>query len=312
MLNQDQYSEPLRELQNLQRFLQDYQYKLQNEDLRSKVLSLLPAIGMLRKLGQSLVPEHDSMSARDRILKYFRLYPMTVISGDEIFLVSGIQEYARRIRELRRDFGWHIMSGVTTLEYGSVEYGSAIENIVGTMSPSDYILTTDIQNKESAYLNNVALDLRKRQSGGKQKILDFLLSNVGKAVSGETLRYIANDSKEWARRVRELRTEDGWDIRTKHNGSPDLPVGMYVLVSDVQSDVVKRDVPKVLRNKVVRRDNQTCTTCGWNKRNSARGDFRFLEVHHEVPLHQGGSNDIDNLTTLCNRCHDRIHKHDYT
>jgi len=38
---------------------------------------------------------------------------MTVITGDELMVVSGIGEWARRVRELRVEFGWWIYSGVT-------------------------------------------------------------------------------------------------------------------------------------------------------------------------------------------------------
>ena len=33
-----------------------------------------------------------------------------------------------------------------------------------------------------------------------------------------------------------------------------------------------------------------------------------LDIHHEVPLHAGGTNDHDNLLTLCNECHKARHK----
>ena len=33
-----------------------------------------------------------------------------------------------------------------------------------------------------------------------------------------------------------------------------------------------------------------------------------LDIHHEVPLHCGGTNDHDNLITLCNSCHKARHK----
>lgn len=35
-----------------------------------------------------------------------------------------------------------------------------------------------------------------------------------------------------------------------------------------------------------------------------------LHVHHIVPLKDGGSNNSDNLTTLCKECHDAIHHND--
>jgi len=46
--------------------------------------------------------------ARERIRAYFRLKPGQVVTREEIQIVSGISEYARRIRELRNDEGMMI------------------------------------------------------------------------------------------------------------------------------------------------------------------------------------------------------------
>lgn len=55
------------------------------------------------------------------------------------------------------------------------------------------------------------------------------------------------------------------------------------------------------RKKVLLRDDYTCTMCG-NKRN--------LVVHHIDFSGQGDNpnNDLDNLVTLCRKCHINIHK----
>lgn len=48
------------------------------------------------------------------------------------------------------------------------------------------------------------------------------------------------------------------------------------------------------------RDNYTCQYCG--AKNTR------LEVHHVVFKSQGGSDDLDNLVTLCESCHHNLHK----
>lgn len=50
-----------------------------------------------------------------------------------------------------------------------------------------------------------------RGEGGKAKIVTYLKERVGKDVYGEELR-AASGIHEWARRVRELRVEDGYEI----------------------------------------------------------------------------------------------------
>ncbi|MBE0448946.1 MAG: HNH endonuclease, partial [Actinobacteria bacterium] len=92
--------------------IKNFEHELSSDSLRSKVLALVPVFHSLRDLGKALLPHgNDTSSARDRILFYFRKYSGTVIDGDELMVVSGIQEYARRIRELRVQFGWSIASG---------------------------------------------------------------------------------------------------------------------------------------------------------------------------------------------------------
>ena len=52
-----------------------------------------------------------------------------------------------------------------------------------------------------------------------------------------------------------------------------------------------------LKDEVKNRDNWTCRACGNKHR---------LEVHHIAKLRHGGTNDIDNLITLCASCHRAI------
>jgi 5-methylcytosine-specific restriction endonuclease McrA len=48
-----------------------------------------------------------------------------------------------------------------------------------------------------------------------------------------------------------------------------------------------------LRRRVHERD-QACVRCGSHRR---------LQVHHRMPLRDGGSNELANLELLCHRCH---------
>ncbi|MEA3221595.1 MAG: hypothetical protein U9P49_00305 [Thermodesulfobacteriota bacterium] len=89
----------------LQELLTNFEKELKSDSLRTKVLSLVPCFQHLRDLGKSLIPATIAKSARDRILHYFRKYPAVIISGDELLVVSGIQEYAGRVRELKVQFG---------------------------------------------------------------------------------------------------------------------------------------------------------------------------------------------------------------
>lgn len=128
-------------------------------------------------------------------------------------------------------------------------------------------------------------------------------------MTGEELRYLANDSKEWARRTRELRTEDGWPIATKNSGRPELEVGAYLLEEDRQAEVHDRKIPDPVRVAVLERDHHACRHCHWSHARKIANDPRtFLELHHIEHHADGGENTLDNLITLCNVCHDEVHR----
>ena len=154
----------------------------------------------------------------------------------------------------------------------------------------------------------MANNIRKEKSSAKDKLLKFFKQNVGVPVTGEELRYVTNSTTEWARRVRELRTEEGWSIATKTTGRPDLPGGTYVLEDEYQTPPHDRKIPDPVRGEVLVRDHYTCQDCGWTHSMWNKSDARHLELHHVVHHVRGGENSVDNLRTLCTFCHHKIHR----
>ena len=287
--------------------LADFETELLKDDLRDRVLSLVPVFLELRKLGKSLLPVEISTAARDRILFYLKKYQGMVIHGDEIMVVSGIQEYARRIRELRVQFGWEIMSGVLVKEMMNDD-SEEVPETLKSMKPNEYILMSPEADREAAHRWNIANSIRKGEGAIRDKILEFLRQNVGREVTNEELRYVAGNKTEWARRVRELRTEYGWPVATKTTGLPNLRIGVYVLQTDRQSYEHDRKIQDDTRREVLRRDKYTCRKCGWSHKEWNPDDPRHLELHHVVHHADGGENIESNLITLCTVCHDQEHK----
>jgi 5-methylcytosine-specific restriction endonuclease McrA len=313
MARRPQHNDPESLRAELVDLLTNFQDELRSEDLRSKVLALIPAFHQLRDLGCSLIPREHSAAARDRILYYLLRYPFTVISGEELMVVSGIQEWARRLRELRVQFGWPIVSGLTASEMAEeAELPEEWTFDPAVMGPDDYALLGETPDRDAAYRWNVANEIRRRRVGVRAKILEFLRRNVGKPVTGEELRYVAGNRTEWARRVRELRTELGWPIATRNTGRPDLPIGAYVLEADRQSPEHDRKIPDPVRREVLRRDGYKCQDCGWTHEAWNPSDPRHLELHHVKPHVEGGSNLEENLLTLCTVCHDQEHRQNPT
>jgi len=287
--------------------IRNFETELRSGELRPKVLALVPIFHGLRDIGKELIPAEYASAARDRILYYFRKYPLTIIDGDELLVVSGIQEYARRVRELRVQFGWAIASGVTIKEMRENE-DEEVPGELKAMRPSEYVLLNAEQDREAALRWNAANMIRKQRGSVRDKILSFLRANVGRGVTGEELRYVAGDKTEWARRVRELRTEFGWPVATKSTGRPDLGVGVYVLQADRQSPEHDRHIPDDVCREVLRRDGYRCRECDWSHDEWNPSDPRHLELHHVKHHAKGGENVKENLNTLCTVCHDKLHR----
>ena len=293
----------------LKGLIDNYGTLLEKDDLRNKVIGLIPAFKQLRGLGKSLIQQVDTASARDRILFYMQKYPLVPISGDEFLVISGIQEYARRIRELRVQFGWKIISGYTAREMAeAMEADDSDKQTLLLMKPSDYMLVSKACDRELAHRWNMANTIRNKPISIRDKIIEFLKLNVGRPVTGEELRYLAKNRLEWPRRVRELRTEFGWPIVTKNTGREDLDVGSYVLEADRQSPVHDRKIPDPVRYAILERDKYKCVKCGWSHKKYNRSNPRHLELHHVKHHSRGGENTKENLISVCTSCHDEIHR----
>lgn len=52
-----------------------------------------------------------------------------------------------------------------------------------------------------------------------------------------------------------------------------------------------------VRQSVLERDSYTCQSCGYNE------NPKILEIAHILPMKHGGTNELDNYTTLCPNCH---------
>jgi hypothetical protein len=75
---------------------------------------------------------------------------LTVIHGDELMVVSGIQDWPRRLRELRCELGWSIASGVTLHEMADGET-LPFDIEVDQLRPEEYILLDTNQDRDAAY-----------------------------------------------------------------------------------------------------------------------------------------------------------------
>ncbi|MCJ7543825.1 MAG: HNH endonuclease, partial [Phycisphaerae bacterium] len=267
--------------------------------LRQKVLRLVEVRHTVNKLGVTVSVSHglSATSARDRIRIYLSENVGVVLEGEELAVVSGISEYARRIRELRVEHGYRILTGA------SPDPNSGVE-----LSPDEYLLISPEPDQDAARRWAIANRIRRSEQGSRDRVLHFLQENVARVVTTEDLAYVAKGAKEFARRIRELRTEEGYAIATRFTGRPDLRMGEYVLLSaDRVAEPHDRQIPLEVQREVYERDCNTCTLCGWNTSQWSEGDPRILELHHMTAHVSGGANVAANLKVLCSRCHDGVH-----
>ena len=269
-------------------------------ELRGKVLRLVDIYQNVRDLNVKVVRESgcDARGARERLRLYFVHNVGVVLDATELEVVSGISEYARRIRELRVEDGYSILTGNSSSPDSDLE-----------LKPDQYILIKPEPDLEAAHRWHIANRIRNDEdlTSAKSRILEYLKANVGKVVTSEELFYVAKD-KNWARRTREIRTEMGYAVCTRFTGRPDLRSGEYVLESpEPGAPAHDRNIPIDVQKIVYARDGNTCRVCGWNHDLWTRQDPRFLELHHVREHVEGGKNEADNLIVACNICHDGIH-----
>lgn len=60
---------------------------------------------------------------------------------------------------------------------------------------------------------------------------------------------------------------------------------------------------KEIRLKVYKRDSYDCQVCGIKCTNVKKVTWKVIQCHHIIPWRDGGEDSMDNLITLCTRCH---------
>jgi hypothetical protein len=143
-------------------------------------------------------------------------------------------------------------------------------------------------------------------SSAKTRIKEFLIANIGRVVTAKQLQEVAQPVSEWARRVRELRDEEGWPIITNHDSSLLRP-GEYMLEAmppDEGDKSFQRGISQKVRAEVLDRDGFTCQMCGKGAGELDDETGRRVRLHlgHVVDKSLGGTDEASNLRTLCSTC----------
>lgn len=146
------------------------------------------------------------------------------------------------------------------------------------------------------------------KQGSKARLLEFLLSNVGVKLTAPQLQAASGGASEWARRVRELRDEEGYPILS-HKDSAGLKPGEYILESIHRRPAFKRGISKETRAIVLERNGYTCQMCGlaagdvdpYNGARTVR-----LTLGHIIDKSKGGEDIPTNLRAVCSNCNEGL------
>lgn len=145
-----------------------------------------------------------------------------------------------------------------------------------------------------------------RVKGARARLRAHFLKNIGRVIHADELREVAGGTSEWARRVRELRGEEGFCILT-HNDRAELKPGQYLLESAQPQPAFARGISKETRAFVLDRNGFTCQMCG-----AVAGEVHpfdelrktRLHIGHVIDRSLGGSDEPGNLRAICSVCNE--------
>lgn len=148
--------------------------------------------------------------------------------------------------------------------------------------------------------------LKAPRGGARGKLRAHFLANIGRIIDSDELRVVADNQSEWARRVRELRTEEGYLILT-HNDRSDLKPGQYLLENLKPQPAFERGISKETRAYVLDRNGYTCQMCGavagephpYDPTRKTR-----LHIGHIIDKSKGGIDEPSNLRAICSICNE--------
>lgn len=148
----------------------------------------------------------------------------------------------------------------------------------------------------------------KKPSGSKELILNYFLANIGKVLDSKQIQRASGGAVEWARRVRELRNEEGYQILS-HKDRSDLKPGQYLLETIARIPAFKCGISKETRAQVLERNGFTCQMCG-----VAAGDpdplggprTVRLTIGHILDKSKGGDDTPQNLRAICTNCNEGL------
>jgi hypothetical protein len=280
----EDYARAIEDLANLQQAVAGQQHQQTVLDAMTRLrLAVVRAYGGAR-------PRHPRGSgARTLILLYLQEHVGEWVYGEELAAVSGIGEWARRVRELR------------------VEQGYEIEEDGGR-----YRLTSRDADSARRARWTIVGEIQERGGPARGRVLMLLQRLAGTVVDVDELDRVAG-GKFGARLVRQLRNDDGYPIEAQVD-APDLHAGEFRLSTDSSAfllDEGQRAFGEEIRAALFARDRYRCIRCRRDRFDAIREGSSpfFLLVRHmdaqgadilSLTIERAG--DLSRLQTLCVGC----------
>lgn len=127
----------------------------------------------------------------------------------------------------------------------------------------------------------------------RKKLYEFISNKgIGKIDRADLVNFLKSTS--WPRELRRLQ-QDGV-ILYEYNASDN--VYLIKFIGNYSNTTKRSEINDKVRYRILNRDKNRCQGCG--KKPSEDGVK--LHVDHRIPLDMGGSNNDDNLWTLCAQC----------
>ncbi len=232
MARRSQPADPKDLARTLEVLVKQLHARLENPEIGERVAHLVAIHRVLRDLGAGLavgLSAEPSTSGRARVLAYLRLQVGRIVHTEELMIVAGIGDYARRIRELRTQEGWPIISGAAMRDVSKdlVRRGRSAE-APPQMVVEEYILVEDARDEDAIARWRRAGVLRGQRRPILARITDYLEAAAGRRVTAEELRYVAHDESDWIDALAAL-ADRGCQILGYAVPDPSLPYGIYVL-----------------------------------------------------------------------------------
>lgn len=142
----------------------------------------------------------------------------------------------------------------------------------------------------------------KKRPSARDRLREFFSSNIGRVLRTHELREVAGIN-DYARRIRELRDEEGMPIKTAKERA-DLRPDEYILENLGFMPTANASIPENLRKMALERDGARCRFCGADPTTqgpSNRSRLKLRIDYLEAP-EDGGTEGLENIGVMCFSC----------